>query len=515
MGINHLSLGENARAIAELEQATGPDANGTEASILLVIAHLRNKENDKALAALNVMEQQQGKNPLVHNMKGGVYLAKQEMTNARASFMQALALDPVYMPALENLAQLDMLERKPEQARQRYAAALAQDKKNVGLMIALAKLSFAQGDSVEAIRWLERATKENPNSLPASMMLADAYQRVGAKEKSLVLARQLHSNNPADPAALALLAQIEFDNGKYDQSLESYSRLTALQPKSAAVQLRMASVQMAQNDVSGALASARNALHLQPDWLEAQVFEVALLLKKKSFIEALAQAKVVQQQHPGVAAGLLLEGDVWSAQNKPQEAIQAYERGLKISRVSTLLIKIHQLLIQTGKVHDANVRMLQWLHENPTDVGTRLYFAGTQLVAKEYKMAIEQYEQVLQQEPKNVTALNDIAWIYWQQKDGRALSFAERAYAQAASNPAVLDTLGWILLEQGQTSRAVTLLQKASTLDPAVAEIRYHLGMALAKSGDRRGARSQFEQLLASNKDFPAREEVKAMLAQP
>ena len=50
---------------------------------------------------------------------------------------------------------------------------------------------------------------------------------------------------------------------------------------------------------------------------------------------------------------------------------------------------------------------------------------------------------------------------------------------------------------------------------PGVAEIRYHLGMGLAKSGDRRGARTQFEQLLALNKDFPARDEVKAMLAQP
>lgn len=515
MGINHLNMGENARAIIELEQATGPDTKGTEASILLIVTHMRSKEYDKALAVIGTMEQQQGKNPLVHNMKGGIYLAQQDAVNARASLMQALVLDPAYLPALDNLAQLDMFEKKPEQARQRYMAALGKDKKNAGLMTSLAKIAFAQGDNADAISWLERATKENPDSLPSAMTLADAYQRVGAKEKSLALARQLQLANPSDPAALALLAQVESDGAKYDQALESYGRLALLQPKSAAVQLRIASVQIAQDNMSGALVSVRNALHLQPNWLEAQMFEVALLLRKKSFSEALAQARVVQQQHTKVPAGWVLEGDIWSAQNKPQDALRAYERGLKISKVSALMIKIHQLLLQAGKVNDANERVLQWLHENPTDVGTRLYFAGTKLAFKEYKLAIEQYEQVLLQDSKNVTALNDMAWLYQQQKDVRALAFAERAYALAANNPAILDTLGWILLDQGQTARAVTLLQKASTLAPAVAEFRYHFGMSLVKSGDRRGARSQFEQLLASNKDFPARDEVKAILAQP
>jgi putative PEP-CTERM system TPR-repeat lipoprotein len=515
MGVNYLSMGESARAIIELEQVTGTDARGTEAGILLVINHLRNKENDKALAVVNTMEQQQEKNPLVYNIKGGVLLAQQDLVSARASFMQALALEPSYLPALDNLAQMDIVEKKPEQARQRFEAALAKDKKNAGLMIALAKLAAAQSDGTQAIRWLERATDQNPDALLPAMMLANAYQRSGAKEKALTLARQLQLAHPSAPGALALLAQIEFGNGKYDQALESYTRLAMLQPKLAEVPLRMASVQMAQNDWSGALASARKALHLQADLLEAQVLEVALLVKKESFVEALSVARAVQQQHPGTPVGLILEGDIWSVQKKPQEALKAYEAGFKISKTNTLLVKIHQSLIQTGKPQDANARMLQWLQENPTDVGMRLYLAGTRRANKEYKLAIEQYEKVILQEPKNVAALNDMAWSCQQEKDSRALAFAERAYVLGAGNPAVLDTLGWILLEQGQTSRAVSLLQKASALAPAAAEIRYHLGMGLKKAGDHRGARTQFEQLLASNKDFPARDQVKAILAQP
>jgi putative PEP-CTERM system TPR-repeat lipoprotein len=279
--------------------------------------------------------------------------------------------------------------------------------------------------------------------------------------------------------------------------------------------MRMARIQVAQNDFDGALDSARNAIALQADALEAQALAVALLIKKSSFPDALAIARTVQKQLPASAAGLMFEGDTWAAQNKWPDALQAYERAFKISKDGKMLLKIHQSLLQAGKLQEAEARLVQWLQEHPTDLATRLYFAGTKLSKKQYKLAMLEYEKVIQQDPKNVIALNDMAWSCQQEKDGRARSFAERAFALDAGNPAVLDTLGWILLEHGDTVRAVSLLQKASALAPMASEIRYHLGMGLAKAGDRRGARTQFEQLLAENKNFARREEIETMLAQP
>jgi putative PEP-CTERM system TPR-repeat lipoprotein len=288
-----------------------------------------------------------------------------------------------------------------------------------------------------------------------------------------------------------------------------------LQPDSAALQMRMARVQVAQNDFDGALDSARNAIGLQSDALEAQALAVALLIKKNNFPDALAIAKTVQQQRPAAAAGSMFEGDILAAQNKLPDALHAYERGFKVGKDGNLLIKIHQMLLKDGKRQDADLRLAQWLQEHPTDMTTRLYFAGTKLTNKQYKLAMQEYEKILLQEPRNVIALNDMAWLCQQEKDSRARSFAERALALNASNPAVLDTLGWILLELGDTARAVPLLQKASALAPTASDIRYHLGMGLVKAGDRRAARVQFERLLAENKDFSRRDEIETILAQP
>ncbi len=73
------------------------------------------------------------------------------------------------------------------------------------------------------------------------------------------------------------------------------------------------------------------------------------------------------------------------------------------------------------------------LRDNPADLSTRFYLAGTRMARKDYKGAIEQYEKLLQQDPKNIVALNDLAWSYQQEKDKRALATAEQAYQESRS----------------------------------------------------------------------------------
>ena len=43
-------------------------------------------------------------------------------------------------------------------------------------------------------------------------------------------------------------------------------------------------------------------------------------------------------------------------------------------------------------------------------------------------------------------ALNNLATAYQQEKNPLALEYAEKAYKLAPDSPAVLDTLGWILV---------------------------------------------------------------------
>ena len=77
-----------------------------------------------------------------------------------------------------------------------------------------------------------------------------------------------------------------------------------------------------------------------------------------------------------------------------------------------------------------------------------------------------------------------------------------------------MDTLGWILVEQGNTTRGLPLLEKAVSLAPEAADIRYHLAAGRAKSGDKVQARKELEQLLAAGKQFSSIDEAKLLQKQ-
>jgi predicted Zn-dependent protease len=134
------------------------------------------------------------------------------------------------------------------------------------------------------------------------------------------------------------------------------------------------------------------------------------------------------------------------------------------------------------------------------------------LKAGKYKGAIEHYERLRQKQAENIIVLNNLAWAYQQVGDKRALETAELAYKLKPDNAAVADTLGWMLVEQGDTKRGVELLEKAVAAAPKAPAIRYHLAQAWVKAGDKSKAKNELERLLLSDATFPERDAAMKLL---
>lgn len=515
LGMSKLGEGENERAIAELEKAASLDAKmGAQPGILLVMTHLRQKEYDKALTTVLKLEKEQPDNPIVHNLKGGVYLGRKELANARASFEKAVTLQPSFFGAVQNLAQLDMQNKQPEAARKRYQALLEKDKKNLQAMLALAGLGLQQNNNEEARTWLERAVSEHPDAAQPAGLLVAHYLRAGDRQKALTLASKLQSTHPDNAQFLTILGEAHLAAGDQRAALNSYEKLAVLQPESAQVQYRIAGIHLALKDEAAAATALKKSQLLDPAFLPAQLGQAGIAVQKGRHEDALAIARQVQKQHPKAAAGHVLEGDILMAQKKPEQAVAAYERGAALEPSGLLSVKLHSVLVQAGKHADADARVSRWLKDNPTDIRVRLYLANYQLVSRQTRAAIEQLQVVVKLEPQNALALNNLAWALSEEKDPRAMQYAEQAYKLAPENPAVLDTFGWLLAQKGDTARGVGMLQKASGLAPAAADIRYHYAQALVKAGDKGKARKEIEQLLTDTKGFVKADEAKALLKQ-
>jgi putative PEP-CTERM system TPR-repeat lipoprotein len=512
LGLSRLGQGDSEKGLSELELATSLDPKSAQATMALVQTEMSLKHYDKALAATQALEKQQPDNPQVYNLKGAVYLVKGDAANARTAFEKAVALQPTFFPAISNLSRLDLQEHKPEAAKQRFEKLLEKDKNNYGAMASLGELAMLQKHPDEATSWFEKGSNANPEAVLPAIKLGTHYLHTNQAPKALSLARKFLVANPTNADLLELQGQAQVATKDPSGALETYSKLVNVLPKSAAAQLRLAGVHMMLKNDAAATDDLKRAVEMQPEFMPARMAQIELAVRSGHPDDALAKARQIQKLNEKLPVGYAVEGDVLLAQNKPAQALPAYEKALSLSQSPELLVKVVQVMSMSGKGKEAQARAAQWLKDRPNDTLVAMYLADRSLASKDIKPAIALLEGVLKQNPNNPVALNNLAWAYQQEKDPRALGTAEQAFKVAGENPGVMDTLGWMLLEQGNTTRAVPLLQKATGLAPNSPEIRYHLAVGLHKSGDKQGARKELNQLLAENKPFAQIEEARALL---
>jgi tetratricopeptide (TPR) repeat protein len=201
------------------------------------------------------------------------------------------------------------------------------------------------------------------------------------------------------------------------------------------------------------------------------------------------------------AAGLTLEGDLAMVDNQPAEAITAFKKALAVERQVSTGVKLHKANLAAGKPVDAQAVLIDWFKKDPTDGSMRLYAGEFELSQTRWQEAITHYGVILKTDPKQPIALNNTAWAYSKLGDlPKAVSIAEQAYTVAPSSPPIIDTLGTILVQSGNTTRGVELLRQAVNLAPKQAEYRLHLAEGMVKQGDKVSAKKELEIVM---KDAP------------
>jgi tetratricopeptide (TPR) repeat protein len=173
------------------------------------------------------------------------------------------------------------------------------------------------------------------------------------------------------------------------------------------------------------------------------------------------------------------------------------------------LLAAHQL---AGESAEALSGAREWVEANPQHVPGALTLAGLLQEGRRNDEALQVYQRVIAIDGDNLAALNNAAWLAHELDRPGALELAEKAYALARDNPAVLDTLGWILLGQGRRNEAIPHLSRAAELAPNVPELRLHLATALAANGQSAEARSLLTNIVDDSRDFEGKAEARRLL---
>ncbi len=502
----------SASAAAELETLAASDA-GPTADLALISARHKAGDLAGALKAIDTLEKKQPDRALPHGLRGHVLMTKNDNEGARRSFETALNKEPNYFAAVAALASLDLAAGKKDAARKRFEDFLVTNPKSHQAALGLAELAARTGAPVsEVTRLTQAAIKANPDSSGARLVAIEQLISSGDAKAALVLAQESIAALPNSQEISEALGRAQLANGDGQQALTTFKRLSSSQPSSPRLLLRQAEAYVALKDSAGAAQAINKALEISPDYLPARRGLVTLAIVDKRPDDAVAAARDIQKKAPADALGWQLEGDAEASRKNLAGAAAAWRTSLQKAKSTEYAVKLHNALLTSGKRAEAERWASEWSKDNPKDAGFRFYLGDMALAQGNNAVAEALYRQVMELQPNNALAMNNVAWLLVKQGKPGATALAEKANSLLADRPPLLDTLASALAADNQMARAIEAQKRAVMLAPDNTNLRMALAKHYIKAGEKAFARAELETLRKLGDRYAGQAEVAALL---
>lgn len=466
----------------------------------------RSPDNPQAKTLMGTIRLEQGRYPPAVALFGEVLAKRPDDVSARLRLVAALRESAADTRATEVLIEGVQRAGEDPRALARLLGATQSDRDIDALIDAVEQYSPGIEESPDA-RGIEILRRQ---------FLTILRLRSGDVEGAGEAAQALVAEYPESVAALNLLGGMDLAAGRIDAARQSFERALildggnaqaqfnlrvalerarVLSPDDPRIQYELARARAVAGDEAGAKTLLQAVIDASPAYLRGYPTLIRLHLDAGDREAALSVARRFREQSGGGPAGALWVGRIEQAAGRDEAALEAYAAAVALGNTEGLPAMVD---LRAGMRHPAPALPFEiWLEENPSAGNERIALANWYLQRARYADAIRHYEVLVEQTDRGAPGvLNNLAWLYSQVGDERAVSTAEAAYTRASGSVVVQDTLGWIYFGAGRVDEALELLAQAAGRAPDVAEIQYHYGAALTASGERERAQRVLERAL-------------------
>jgi len=365
---------------------------------------------------------------------------------------------------------------------------------------ALAMLAAGAADVEAARTHAERAAALRPNWNEPRIFLVRLLVSEQRRDEAVSVLKGFLAAEPDNPELQLLLAQLYVDNKDYTAALAQFDEILSRGPgqsdvlfTAAVVALEVEALDKARDYLTrlrqtgaraddsafllGQVEELAGDSGLALDWYEqvrgenatnARVRIAGIYAERGEVEQAGEIMQQLRDQYPGESTALyLIEGELLREQDLEQQAFKVYSDGL------------------SAKPDDPDL----------------LYARAMLAVGMDRVELLEQdLRRILVSDPDHVDALNALGYTLVDRTErlGEAQRFIERALQLRPDEPAILDSMGWLLFRQGDAEGAEPYLRQA--LEAAFdAEIAAHLGEVLWALDKRDEARAIWERALAED----------------
>lgn len=493
--------GQNGVALGHyMQQAYKTRDVGVARQATLLAKHLQ--AGQVAMDAGMLWEELDPENPEPVYLVGQYLIAAQQLSLAldRSEKLLAMNAQTLFVPIATTARNTSDDERK--KLLEQFTQLTKSHPKSIDLLLGLAVLEEQSGNYEESLAHISKAQSVDADDMQARLFEVDVLYKSGRPDK-----------------AIKRMAAIVADNKDNEHLRLQYARLLTEQDLEKA---REQFDYLAKtNSLEADLLLARALVNYQlDDKVQAKdLFEQLLFLKK----------------HPNTAHYYL--GEIALADNKIPSAIEHFRRVEDGTEYIPSVIRAFGLMVQQNQRLDGQKWLLEQRKQHP-ELAKRLYLVEADVLMQndelqrsmaalneaisQYPDAVELYYArsllheklqdvaaaesdlrfVLATQPDNVDALNALGYVL-ADKTGKldeAYQLISRALTLRPEDPAIMDSMGWVLYRMGKYDEAILRLKRAYELYP-MDEVAAHLGEVLWVSGDKSAAEKAWAQGLKDKPD--------------
>lgn len=475
-----------------------------------VVELLEAEQLDQARDRVRVLKRRYPDNPFLLTLEGLVLSARGNHAAARASFERSLTIEPEFLVALDQLDDLDREAGRPELIEQRLRELLLRRPRSESLVLRLADNLSRKTGIQGSIEFLEDRRTRFIDSVTIARALIEASLAVGSSERALKILEEVLITHASDPSVLSYVRAMLTRLQAHDKAIEISRRLIDLEPRSIIQRLALARGLIDAGQPEPAREVLQAAREMAPDNLEVTRGLIGLALERGDVEGAIGLADGIRPYDEVLADRL--HGHILVNTGRGAEAVAVLVGAYGKTKASATAIDLYVARRTAGDLAAAIAGLQQHLAQAENDRPARHVLASSLGEAQRFAEAMAHYQTLAQQDPDDVLALNNLAWLRDRLGFADALGYAERAYRIAPDEGQVADTYGWLLVRSDRTKDGVKILRRAVAQAPGDPNVRYRLAYALEKAGNGSEALMVLQVVLRTDRSFEERAKAEALL---